>query len=313
MMKAFKKTLVGILGAMLIVGSLFVAKNELVMASSKKIIKKNITLIQGQSYRLERPDSKKMKIVNWYVCEPKKNITKISTSNKKVAVVKTKKGDTYDTVKGKKVYDRYVNIKTLKKGKTTIRFNLKLQDSGMYSYKITVNVKALKFVQTQARKALKKYEKTLKTGERYAYADLNNDKVNELIFSDKIWYYDYEKNKVKSVKHSFSDFIAGSGNTFVGVLKKPTVIKEDNRVIKTIRKIYQFDTSKIFKYVETTYSYRMYNENAMKYYGVKDPYIFHDTSYDQDDYDYQGMNCNEMKKHIKKYVKKAKSIKWLNR
>ena len=41
MMKVFKKTLVGILGAMLIVGSLFVAKNELVMASSKKIIKKN--------------------------------------------------------------------------------------------------------------------------------------------------------------------------------------------------------------------------------------------------------------------------------
>ena len=178
MMKVFKKTLVGILGAMLIVGSLFVAKNELVMASSKKIIKKNITLIQGQSYRLERPDSKKMKIVNWYVCEPKKNITKISTSNKKVAVVKTKKGDTYGTVKGKKVYDRYVNIKTLKKGKTTIRFNLKLQDSGMYSYKITVNVKALKSVQTQAKKALKKYEKSLKTGEKYAYADLNNDKVN---------------------------------------------------------------------------------------------------------------------------------------
>lgn len=60
MMKVFKKTLVGILGAMLIVGSLFVAKNELVMASSKKIIKKNIILIQGQSYRLERPDSKKI-------------------------------------------------------------------------------------------------------------------------------------------------------------------------------------------------------------------------------------------------------------
>lgn len=137
--------------------------------------------------------------------------------------------------------------------------------------------------------------------------------MNELIVQDKIWYYDYGKNKAKSVKHKFSDFVIGNDNTFVGVLKKPVIIKDENRVITTISKIYQFDTSKIFKYVETTYSYRLYDDNSMKYYGVKDPYIFHDTSFDQDDYDYQGMNYNEMKKHMKKYVKKAQNLKWLNK
>ena len=44
---------------------------------------------------------------------------------------------------------------------------------------------------------------------------------------------------------------------------------------------------------------------------TKNVYTFHDTSYDQDDYDYQAMDEMMLNKHIKKYVKNATKVNWL--
>lgn len=310
--KFFKESMVTLITATFIITVFMVAKNQLaVNASAKKVVKKDITIIAGQTYRLERPDRKKIKSVNEYVLEPKGNLSKFTNKNKKVAVLKRKKGSSYNTVKSKKVYDKYVDIKALKAGKTTFKFDLKLQDGKKYSYKILVKVKKLNNVQKRSEKALQKYKESLKTGDKYAYIDLNNDKVKELVVADRIYYFDYTMNRVKSIKNQFSDFIVGANKSFLGILKKPIVKNSSNGTITTFGKIYIFDTSRIFGTVETTYSYRKYDEKAMKYYGVKNVYTFHDTSYDQDDYDYQAMDEIMFNKHIKKYVKNATKVNWL--
>ena len=311
--KFFKESMVASLITVTFIITVFmVAKNQLaVNASTKDIVKKNITIIAGQTYRLERPDRKKIKLVNEYVLEPKGNLSKLTNKNKKVAVLKRKKGSIYSTVKGKKVYDKYVDIKALKAGKTTFKFDLKLQDGKKYSYKIFVKVKKLNNVQKRSEKALQKYEESLKAGDKYAYIDLNNDEVKELVVADRIYYFDYSVNRVKSIRHQFSDFVVGTNKSFLGILKKPIVKNSSNGTITTFGKIYIFDTGRIFRTVETTYSYRKYDEKAMKYYGVKNVYTFHDTSYDQDDYDYQAMDETMLNKHIKKYVKNATKVNWL--
>lgn len=84
-----------------------------------------------------------------------------------------------------------------------------------------------------------------------------------------------------------------------------------NGTITTFGKIYIFDTGRIFRTVETTYSYRKYDEKAMKYYVVKNVYTFHDTSYDQDDYDYQAMDETMLNKHIKNTLRMLRRINWL--
>lgn len=310
--RIFKKISLVLVAVVVTILSFTVAKNQLaVNASTKNVVKKNITLIEGQTYRLERPDSKEMDLVNEYLLEPKRNLSKITNKNKKVAVLKRKNGDSYNNVKGKKVYDKYVDIKALKAGKTTLRFNLKLQDGKKYSYKILVKVKKLEKMQQRSKKFLQKYEEGLKAGDKYAYIDLNNDKVEELIVAGKIYYFDYSVNKVKSIKNHFSDVIAGTNKSFLGILKKPVVKSNRNGTITTFGKVYLFDTSRIFGIAETTYSYRKYDEKAMKYYGVKNIYTFHDTSYDQDDYDYQAMDEVMLNKHIRKYVKNAVKVNWL--
>lgn len=311
--KFFKESMVASLITVTFIITVFmVAKNQLaVNASTKDIVKKDITIIAGQTYRLERPDRKKVKSVNEYILESKRNLSKFTNKNKKVAVLKRKKGNSYSTVKGKKVYDKYVDIKALKAGKTTFKFDLKLQDGKKYSYKIFVKVKKLNNVQKRSEKALQKYEESLKAGDKYAYIDLNNDEVKELVVADRIYYFDYSVNRVKSIRHQFSDFVVGTNKSFLGILKKPIVKNSSNGTITTFGKIFIFDTGRIFRTAETTYSYRKYDEKAMKYYGVKNVYTFHDTSYDQDDYDYQAMDETMLNKHIKKYVKNAIKANWL--
>ena len=65
-----------------------------------------------------------------------------------------------------------------------------------------------------AEKALQKYEESLKAGDKYAYIDLNNDEVKELVVADRIYYFDYSVNRVKSIRHQFSDFVVGTNKSF---------------------------------------------------------------------------------------------------
>jgi len=160
--KFLKESMATLITVTFIITVFMAAKSPVsVNASANNIVKKNITIIAGQTYRLERPDRKKIKLVNEYVLEPKGNLSKLTNKNKKVAVLKRKKGSSYSTIKGKKVYDKYVDIKALKAGKTTFKFDLKLQDGKKYSYKIFVKVKKLNNVQKRSEKALKKYEADL--------------------------------------------------------------------------------------------------------------------------------------------------------
>ena len=63
--KFFKESMVTLITATFIITVFMVAKNQLaVNASTKDIVKKDITIIAGQTYRLERPDRKKVKSVN---------------------------------------------------------------------------------------------------------------------------------------------------------------------------------------------------------------------------------------------------------
>lgn len=191
-----------------------------------------------------------------------------------------------------------------KKGNAVVTF--KLPGEKTY-FKIKVKVLSAKSVKAKAKTKLKNYLGKTKKGTKYLYADLNKDGVQELCLADKIVYYDYTKNKVRTVKHDFQKIYTSKKT------KKIYVIFNNPRKTTEFTYysgIYTPDSSKVFKLNDTGKGFREYTEAGIKEYGAQNPYAFYDTFYDQDDYDYESLTEQQVQEKLAKLVPGAKELIW---
>ena len=166
--------------------------------------------------------------------------------------------------------------------------------TGKTVYNITVLPKEK--VKKKAQKMLKKVVKN----KRGIYDDFNQDGIEEYYSNGKIFYYDYEKNKVIT-KRFFTEKENSKIQKIYYSPKRHLFYAEMEG--KTAVHFVLVDREKIIGRVD----------REIRFLKVKDKkgkinYILNDESYDQDDYWYRPYTEEEMNKFLKKQIPDAKEI-----
>lgn len=200
--------------------------------------------------------------------------------------------------------DFAVTIKAKKVGKSVITYSIPgLKDK----YRIDVKVLSLKKVKKASTAKLKKAQKKLAKGAKYAYYDLNRDGIKELLTPGKITYYDYAKKKCVSKKYNFSDiYVSKSSDMFLMIYEKPKKTEEFTYLCE----YYKPRTAMIFDLADTGTGYRQYTDAGLSVYGAALPYSYYDFGYDQDDYEYEDMSEEEVSADMRQKVPGYKKIVW---
>lgn len=237
----------------------------------------------------------------------KKTVVLLEDTTRKVSMDSTDitslkvSGKKYVSVKAK---DYYVKITGKKPGKAEISFKIPELNK---KYKINVTVLSLKKTKKTANAQLNKYLKKLKKGTAYMYTDLNKDGIRELCLKNKFVYYDYQKKKLRRVKHNFSDiYTSKKSKKIYGILREQKKTEE----FVYFSGLFEPDATKIFGLTDLGHGFRMYTEVGKVNYGVENPYAFYDNYYDQDDYEYEDLTQEEMEKCINKLIPQAVKLKW---
>ena len=218
-----------------------------------------------------------------------------SVDDKKISVKK---------VASVKIKDFYVKIKGLKKGKTTVTFSIPEINK---KYIIHVTVLSKSKVRKKSQKALEEYLDKKTDGTKYVYVDLNRDGLKELFLKKKIAYYNYETQKVETVRHNFSSVYTCKKNTMLFCeLKKKRKTKE----FTYLSEFYTPDLYQVFALEGTGTGFRKYTTRGKKVYGVSENYAYYDYGYDQDDYEYEAFTKQQMKNKIAKKMPKNKKLIW---
>lgn len=236
-----------------------------------------------------------------------KNISVVKGATRVVEMDSTSVDDKMVSIKkvaSIKVKDFCVKIKGLKKGKTTCTFSIP-EINKKYIIHVTVLSKAT--VKKESTQALQQYLDKKAEGTRYIYVDLNKDGIKELVLKKKIVYYNYETHKVETVKNNYSTiYICNKNDTIYCELKK----QRKTKAFVYFSEFYQPNLYKVFALDGTGTGFRKYTAKGKRMYGVTADYAYYDTTYDQDDYDYEAFSQQEMKKRIAKKMPKYKKLKW---
>lgn len=240
---------------------------------SAKTVTQNLKMLQGSIRFVE------------HNCSDVENIT---IKNKKII-----------SVKGKS----YMNQVTAKKaGKTSFTYRLP-EDEKLY--KCNVTVYSLKSVRKKVSAELKKQLSVLPKGTMYTYLDFNQDGVKELFYDGKIMYYDYAKNKCKTVNYGFQEIYTSPKTKRIYVIKKKPV-KTD--FFTYFSEFYTASPYKIFALTGEGTGFRTYTKKGIREYSAKAPYAYYDEHYDQDDYDYEALTEKEMIAKIEKMMPGYKKV-----
>lgn len=267
-MRKFLKSV--IFCAVILLASLFT-----LATAEAKTVKKNVTLVQGTTRKVSMDST---------------DVKSLKVSGKKYVSVKAK--------------DFYVKIIGKKPGKAEISFKIPEINK---TYKIKVTVLSLKKTKKTAHTQLKNYLKKLNPGTAYMYTDLNWDGINELCLKNKFVYYDYQKKKLTTAKHNFSDiYTSKKTKKIYGIFRKQRETKE----FVYFSGLFEPVATKVFALEETGQGFRSYTEEGMKVYGTEKPFAFYDDHFDQDDYEYEDMTQEEMEKRLNKLVPNAVKLEW---
>lgn len=270
-MKSTTKKL-GILLTLIFVGALAVVVYS---KSKEEVIEKNVSVLEGTQRKvsMNSTDVENLKIVN-DDC--------ISVTVK----------DFYVTVKGKSV------------GDAVITFGIPGED---YTYKIHVKVLSSQKISQIAERKIKQYEIRQKSGTKYFYYDFNQDGIEELCLQDRIVYYDYQKESLKTLKHDFKEIYVSKKNKKIYVL---FCHPKERDCFVYFSAIYEPSGTDVFKLIDTGTGFRSYTKKGFKEYGTDKPYAYYDDQYDQDDYDYEDMTEIEMKQRLKQMIPGLKQVTW---
>lgn len=182
-------------------------------------------------------------------------------------------------------------VKGIKPGKTQVTLKT---TTGKYKYKIIVLAKEK--VKKKARKMLKK----VVGNRRGIQEDFNQDGVEEYYCDGKIFYYDYETEKVIS-KRFFSPKECGKIQKIYYSAKRHLLYAQLEG--KTAVRFVFFDRKKIIgREHREIYFLKIKDQKG------ENQYILNDESYDQDDYWYQPYREKEMWQYLEKQIPDAKEI-----
>ena len=218
--------------------------------------------------------------------------TKTSVNNKKKAKIYKQYPDASDkisTLADKP--DKALFVKGIKPGKAQVKVNT---TTGKTIYEITILSKEK--VKKKARKLLKK-EMRNKKG---IYVDFNQDGIEEYYYNGKIFYYDYEKNKVIA-KRFFTEKEIRKIQKLYYSSKRHLLYAEMEG--KTAVRFALFDREKIIGRRDREIRFLKVKDKKGKIY-----YVLNDESYDQDDYWYQPYTEEERNEFLKRQIPDAKEI-----
>lgn len=199
-----------------------------------------------------------------------------------------------------KAYEILVTAK--KAGQTSFTYRLP-DDENTYICNVTVH--PLQTIKMKANAKLKKKFASLPKGTSYTYFDFNKDGVKELFHNGKITYYDYEKNKCKTVNYGFKEIYTSQKSKQIYVVKKKPL---KTKYFTYFSEFYTGSSLKLFELTGEGTGFRTYTKKGIKKYKAKAPYAYYDDHYDQDDYDYEALTKKEMNARIKKKMPGYKKV-----
>lgn len=240
---------------------------------SAKPVTQNLEMLQGSTRCIE------------YNCS---DVKKIAIKNKK-----------YISVKGKSYM---IEVTAKKAGKTSFTYRL---PEDKKTYKCNVKVYSLKSVKKKATAKLKKQLAALPQGTSYTYLDFNKDGVDELFHDGNITYYDYVKNKCRTVDYGFQEIYTSPKTKRIYVVKKKP-LKTD--FFAYFSEFYTVSSFELFTLTGEGTGFRTYTKKGLKEYSAKAPYAYYDDHYDQDDYDYEALTEEEMNARIEEKIPGFKKI-----
>lgn len=187
--------------------------------------------------------------------------------------------------------DKALFVKGIKPGKAQVKVNT---TTGKTIYEITILSKEK--VKRKAHKLLKKTAKNKKG----IYVDFNQDGIEEYYYNGKIFYYDYEKNKVIAKRFFTEKEIRKIQNLYYSPKRHLLYAKMEG---KTAVHFVFFDREKMLGRRNREIRFLKVKDKKGKTY-----YVLNDESYDQDDYWYQPYTEEEMNKFLQKQIPDAKEI-----
>lgn len=240
---------------------------------SAKTVTQNLKMLQGTTRNIEHNCS---------------DVKKITIKNKK-----------YISAKGKSYM---IKVTAKKAGKTS--FTYRLPDDKTI-YKCNVKVYSLKSVKKKATAKLKKKLSALPEGTLYTYLDFNKDGVKELFHDGNITYYDYTKNKCRTVEYGFEEIYTFKKTKRIYVVKKEPL---ETDCFTYFSEFYTVSPLKLFALTGEGTGFRTYTEKGLTEYSAKAPYAYYDDHYDQDDYDYEALTEEEMNARIEEKMPGYKKV-----
>ena len=219
-----------------------------------------------------------------------------SCSDVKKITIKKKR---YISAKGKSYM---IKVTAKKAGKTSFTYRL---PGDKKNYKCNVTVYSLKSVRKKAAAKLKKQLSALSEGTLYTYLDFNKDGVKELFHDGRITYYDYAKNKCRTVDYGFQEIYTSKKTKRIYVIKKKPL---ETDCFIYFSEFYKVSPFKLFALTGEGTGFRTYTEKGLQEYSAKAPYAYYDDHYDQDDYDYEALTEEEMNARIKEKMAGYKKV-----